>query len=163
MITFLIGLLTAILVLDCLFLGLLVLIQLPKKEAGVGSMLGGGMTDSLLGAGSGNVLTTATQYAAGIFLALALLLSMLKTSQANAGKKKFDSELNKAAATAPAAPAAPTPPSPLKTPPATAPAAAVPAAPTLDASPTAPGANPLENATPTLPGELLGATPTTPK
>ena len=38
MMNLLIGLLTVVLVLDCLFLILLILIQLPKKEAGAGSI-----------------------------------------------------------------------------------------------------------------------------
>lgn len=167
----LIGLLTALLVLTCLFLGLLVLIQLPKKDAGVGSAFGGGMTDSIMGAGSGNVLTMATRYSAGIFLTLCLVLSILKTNQANAGKKDFDKALNQAAATLPAVPtnAAPVVPAGNQTQPA-APAApgeslfpgATPTAPGESlfpgATPTAPGA------TPTAPGESLfpGATPTTP-
>ena len=55
---------------------LLVLMQLPKKEAGAGLAFGGGATDALFGAGSGNVLTKITKYAAVIFFALALLLSV---------------------------------------------------------------------------------------
>src|SRR5271157_1177944 len=67
---FIIGLLTLIMVLDCLLLVLLVLIQLPKKEAGAGLAFGGGYSDALFGAGSGNVMTKITKYAAGIFFAL---------------------------------------------------------------------------------------------
>ena len=44
--------LTVILFLDCLFLVLLVLVQLPKKEAGLGTAFGGGTTDALFGAGA---------------------------------------------------------------------------------------------------------------
>ena len=72
-----IGLLTIIVVLDCLFLILLVLVQLPKKEAGLGQAFGGGATDALFGAGAGNVLTKLTAWCAGIFMVLALLLSIL--------------------------------------------------------------------------------------
>ncbi len=74
--SFLIGLLTVIMVLDCLALILLVLIQLPKKEAGAGLAFGGGATDALFGAGSGNVLTTITKWAAGIFFVLAIGISL---------------------------------------------------------------------------------------
>ena len=49
--------LTVVLFLNCLFLILLVLVQLPKKEAGLGTAFGGGTTDALFGAGAGNVLT----------------------------------------------------------------------------------------------------------
>jgi preprotein translocase subunit SecG len=150
---FLIGLLTTVLVLTCLFLGLLVLIQLPKKDAGVGSAFGGGMTDSIMGAGSGNVLTMATRYSAGIFLVLCLVLSILKTNEANAGKKNFQKALQQAATTTPALPA------PALT---TNVAPVVPAA--KPVTPAAPGESLFPGATPTAPGESLfpGATPTAP-
>jgi len=73
----LIVLFTAALVLDCLLLILLVLIQLPKKEAGMGQAFGGSTTDALFGAGSGTALTKLTKYTAGIFFALTLLISIL--------------------------------------------------------------------------------------
>jgi protein translocase SecG subunit len=78
----LIWFLTFVLVLDCLVLTLLVLIQLPKKEAGMGQAFGGGATDALFGAGSGTALTKMTKYAAGIFFGLTLLISVLFGSQA---------------------------------------------------------------------------------
>ena len=71
------GLLTAVLVLDSLFLILLILVQLPKKEAGVGQAFGGGATDALFGAGTGNALTKMTKYAATIFLGLCLVLYLM--------------------------------------------------------------------------------------
>ena len=70
-------LLTFILVVDCLVLALLVLIQLPKKEAGMGQAFGGGATDALFGAGSGTALTKMTKYTAGIFFLLTMLLAVL--------------------------------------------------------------------------------------
>lgn len=73
---FLIGILTVLLVLDCLLLILLVLIQLPKKEAGAGVAFGGAATDALFGAGTGNVLTKITKYAAGVFFALLLVIGL---------------------------------------------------------------------------------------
>jgi preprotein translocase subunit SecG len=76
---FIIGLLTFVMVLDCLVLVLLVLIQLPKKEAGAGLAFGGAASDALFGAGSGNVLTKVTKYAATIFFVMALLLSILQS------------------------------------------------------------------------------------
>ena len=69
-------LLTVVLFLNCLFLILLVLVQLPKKEAGLGTAFGGGATDALFGAGAGNVLTKLTKWNAIIFLFLCLLLSL---------------------------------------------------------------------------------------
>ena len=80
-----IWLLTFLLVLDCLVLILLVLIQLPKKEAGMGQAFGGGATDALFGSGSGNALTKMTKYAVGIFLVLTLLISVLFGKQARSG------------------------------------------------------------------------------
>jgi preprotein translocase subunit SecG len=73
----LIWLFTFLLILDCLVLMLLVLIQLPKKEAGMGQAFGGGATDALFGAGSGTALTKMTKYTAGIFFVLTLLISMM--------------------------------------------------------------------------------------
>ena len=58
---FIAGILTVLLVLNCLVLILLVLIQLPKKDAGAGMAFGGGAADALFGAGSGNALTKITK------------------------------------------------------------------------------------------------------
>jgi preprotein translocase subunit SecG len=74
---FLIGLLTLAMVVDCFALIFLVLIQLPKKEAGAGLAFGGAATDALFGAGSGTVLTKITKYFAGAFFVLALGISIL--------------------------------------------------------------------------------------
>jgi len=76
-----IGFFTFLLVLDCLVLILLVLIQLPKKEAGMGLAFGGGATDALFGAGSGTALTKMTKYTAAIFFALTMLISVLHARQ----------------------------------------------------------------------------------
>jgi preprotein translocase subunit SecG len=75
---FLAGLLTALLVLNCLVLILLVLIQLPKKDAGAGMAFGGGAADALFGAGSGNALTKITKWATVIFFVMALFLGYLE-------------------------------------------------------------------------------------
>ena len=80
--TILIWLFTFLLILDCLLLILLVLIQLPKKEAGMGQAFGGGATDALFGAGSGTALTKLTKYTAGVFFALTLTISLLHGYQA---------------------------------------------------------------------------------
>ena len=74
---FLIGLMTFILVVNCLVLMLLILIQLPKKDAGAGTAFGSGATDALFGAGTGNALTKMTKYAATIFFVLSISLSIL--------------------------------------------------------------------------------------
>ena len=75
--TFIIGLSTFVLLLVSLMLIFLVLIQLPKKEAGIGVAFGGGATDALFGAGSGTVLTKATKYAAVTFFALAVIIGAM--------------------------------------------------------------------------------------
>jgi preprotein translocase subunit SecG len=93
--TLLINFLTLVLVLDCMLLILLVLIQLPKKEAGMGTAFGGGTTDALFGAGAGNALTNLTKYAAGVFLVLAMSLSVLNTHRMHASRDRIQQELQK--------------------------------------------------------------------
>ena len=73
--------LTILMFLDCIILVFLVLLQLPKKDAGAGMAFGGGATDALFGAGSGNVLTKITKYAAGKFFGLAVVMAMLASQQ----------------------------------------------------------------------------------
>ena len=82
-----IWLLSFLLVLDALILILLILIQLPKKEAGLGQAFGSGATDALFGAGSGTALTKMTKYAAAGFFVLTLSISVLygKQSRGRAG------------------------------------------------------------------------------
>ena len=101
-----IGFLTVLMVLDCVALILLVLIQLPKKESGAGMAFGGGATDALFGAGSGNALTVITKYAAGIFLVLSLTLSILNAQKVKNGIGKKLKETPAAAAPASLPPAA---------------------------------------------------------
>ena len=76
--SFIVGILTFFLVVNCVLLILLILIQLPKKDAGAGMAFGGGTADALFGAGSGNVLTKVTKYSTIIFFALALVLGYLQ-------------------------------------------------------------------------------------
>jgi len=102
---FLIGLLTVVMILDCLFLVLLVLMQLPKKEAGAGLAFGGAATDALFGAGSGNFLTKATKYAAIVFFAFAVVLSVLSNHYAHREGSEFRRQLEMQSKQAPAAPA----------------------------------------------------------
>src|ERR1700734_3172949 len=71
------GFLTVLMFLDCVLLILLVLVHLPKKEAGAGMAFGGAATDALFGAGSGNVLTKITKYVAGIFFGLAIIMALM--------------------------------------------------------------------------------------
>jgi protein translocase SecG subunit len=107
----LIGFLTFILVVTCLLLILLVLVQLPKKEAGAGLAFGAGAVDTLIGAGSGNALTKMTKYAAGIFLGLGVLLAVLNAQRHDSGARRLEQELAKKSAAMPALPAPTTAPS----------------------------------------------------
>ena len=81
--SFVIGVLTFLLVVNCLLLILLVLVQLPKKDAGAGIAFGGGTADALFGAGSGNVLTKITKYAAGVFLGMSVVLGLMQSHVRN--------------------------------------------------------------------------------
>src|ERR1041384_2071356 len=107
--SFLIGLLTVVLVLDCLLLILLVLIQLPKKEAGAGVAFGGGATDALFGAGSGNALTKITKYSAGLFLCLSLALTVLNVQKNKSSSKRLERVLQQQAGKQVGTPPAPAP------------------------------------------------------
>jgi preprotein translocase subunit SecG len=76
--SFIVAVLTFFLVINCALLILLILIQLPKKDAGAGMAFGGAAADALFGAGSGNVLTKVTKYSTIIFFGLALILGYLQ-------------------------------------------------------------------------------------
>lgn len=102
----LIGFLTFVLVVDCLFLMFMILLQLPKKEAGAGIAFGGAATDALFGAGSGNALTKMTKYSASLFIGLALLLSFMNTNRTKDVNRGLEQELLKKA-NAPGAQVAP--------------------------------------------------------
>ena len=110
--SFIIGILTLLLVINSLLLILLVLVQLPKKDAGAGMAFGGGTADALFGAGSGNALTKITKYAAGIFLALSLFLGWLQSnartdSSSTSFTKLVEQKQQQAPVTTPAQPARP--------------------------------------------------------
>ncbi len=121
--TFIIGILTFIMVVDCAALVLLVLIQLPKKDAGAGLAFGGGASDALFGAGSGTVLTKITRWAATAFFILAVGLGILQKNFHGRTTSDFEKRVEQAGRppitatpatpTAPAAqPATPAPGSP---------------------------------------------------
>ena len=76
MMSFFIGLLTVVLVLDCLFLILLVLIQ-KGRGGGLASAFGGGGGNTAFGSKTGDVLTWATSIVFGIFLLLAIALNLI--------------------------------------------------------------------------------------
>lgn len=83
--SFIIALLTVFLVLNSLLLILLVLVQLPKKDAGAGLAFGSGAADALFGAGSGNALTKITKWGTGIFIGVAILIGLLQDHAGSGG------------------------------------------------------------------------------
>lgn len=105
----LIGILTVIEVIVCLFLILIILMQRPRQE-GLGAAFGGGVTDQMFGAQTTNVLQKFTGYLAGALFLLTLVLAVLTTKMQRAkmadGKKMFEAP---PPAVAPATPAAKTP------------------------------------------------------
>jgi preprotein translocase subunit SecG len=116
---FIIVLLTLAMVIDSVILVLLVLIQLPKKEAGGVLAFGAGGADALFGAGSGTMLTKITKYAAAAFFIIAIVLSLMQRMYHNRYTSAFQENLGKTRQTAPAAmPPAATPatPAPSSTP-----------------------------------------------
>ena len=122
---FIAALLTFVLVINCLLLIFLVLIQLPKKDAGAGMAFGAGAADALFGAGSGNALTKITKYSAGALIVLCLLINFVggKSGRDNSGAdflKKVQQKQMQSAAPAPASMTpAPTTPAPAAVPAAT--------------------------------------------
>jgi preprotein translocase subunit SecG len=111
MLLFAIIVLTILMVLDCVVLTFLVLMQLPKKEAGAGLAFGGAATDALFGAGSGNFLTKATKYAGVLFFALAILLSVMQSHRAHEPGSDFLERVKEQQNQQPTLSAPPTPPS----------------------------------------------------
>jgi preprotein translocase subunit SecG len=100
-------LLTVLMFLDCVLLVFLVLLQLPKKEAGAGMAFGGAATDALFGAGSGNVLTKITKYVAGIFFGLAIILAIMASHKPQSGAASLAQKMMQGTAVPLTAPAAP--------------------------------------------------------
>ena len=117
---FIIVLLTLAMVLDSVILVFLVLIQLPKKEAGGVLAFGAGGADALFGAGSGTMLTKITKYAAGAFFVLAIVLSLLQSAYHNRHVSAFGSGLGNTrqqpSMAVPPAATTPTAPAPSSTP-----------------------------------------------
>ncbi|MCX6897813.1 MAG: preprotein translocase subunit SecG [Verrucomicrobia bacterium] len=79
--TFVIGLLLTVQALTCLFLILIVLMQPSKADGGLGAAFGGGTTDTLFGARTGNVLTKGTIWGATILFVTSVLLAILIAHQ----------------------------------------------------------------------------------
>jgi preprotein translocase subunit SecG len=61
---------------DCLFMGLVIMMQRSKQE-GLGAAFGGGFTESIWGAQTSQVLVKATVVAAALFFILSVTLARL--------------------------------------------------------------------------------------
>ena len=72
----LIDILLVIYVVDCAFMGLVIMMQRSKQE-GLGAAFGGGFTESIWGAQTSSVLVKATVWAAAIFFVLSISLARL--------------------------------------------------------------------------------------
>jgi len=118
-----IWILTAIHVVVALFLIGIVLMQ-KSQDQGVGAAFGGGVTDSVFGAGTTTALVRITIWCASIMLGTTLLLAVLHSRR---GNTESGSVLQRALQSAPAATTAPVIPQ-VALPPA-APATPAPAAP----------------------------------
>lgn len=92
--SFFIGVLTFFLVINCAVLILLVLVQLPKKDAGAGLAFGGGAADALFGAGSGNALTKITKYATTVFFLLALSIGIMQDRAHRGNTAAFEQQVD---------------------------------------------------------------------
>jgi protein translocase SecG subunit len=117
---FIVGLLTFVTVCNALLLILLVLVQLPKKDAGAGMAFGGGTADALFGAGSGNALTKITKNATLAFILLCLFIGYLHDKvHADNSAADFLKQVQAKQMSAPAMQPAPvaTPPATTATPP----------------------------------------------
>jgi preprotein translocase subunit SecG len=80
--SFVIGLLTFVLILTSLFLVLVVLMQPAKADGGMGAVMGGGSMESTFGADTSNVLGRATIRATILFFIVSFALYMSHVYQA---------------------------------------------------------------------------------
>jgi preprotein translocase subunit SecG len=129
----LLDILTVVLIIVSLLLILLVLAQPAKSDGGMGSALGGGMAESVLGGSHGTVTSKLTIKMAIAFFVLSFILylgNVYQRSHANGGSQALPN------LTVPAMPSAAKPIVPVTIPPA--PAAAGPTTTTPAATPTKP-------------------------
>jgi preprotein translocase subunit SecG len=68
-------------VIDCVFMGLVIMMQRSKQE-GLGAAFGGGVTESVFGAQTSQVLVKATVWAAIFFFLLSISLARLYSHRA---------------------------------------------------------------------------------
>ena len=87
----LIALLSLILILLCLFTLLVVMVQKPKGDGGMGAALGGGAMEAALGAETGSLLTKITRTAVISFFGLTFILYLINI----ASNKRIAAEASK--------------------------------------------------------------------
>lgn len=106
--------LTFLLVLVSLFLGLLVLVQKPRSDSGLGTAMGGGVAEATFGAETGNVLTRSTIVLAVAFFVLGFAAYLGQIYIAKHKDKSVETLPSAPVSTAPAMPApeAPVAPAP---------------------------------------------------
>lgn len=80
MYTFFVFLLTFVLVCTSGFIILVILMQRPSANSGLGSALGGGAAESAFGGETTKILTKWTIYGVVLFFLVSLLLNMMYTS-----------------------------------------------------------------------------------
>ena len=80
---FLLGFGIVALVLLCLFIILIILMQRPSANAGMGSALGGGAAEQAFGSETGNILTRATVWATIAFFVISFSLFLGTQKQIN--------------------------------------------------------------------------------
>ncbi|MGD0058433.1 MAG: preprotein translocase subunit SecG [Verrucomicrobiia bacterium] len=154
----LIGLLTAVHILVALFVILLVLMQ-KSSEQGVGAAFGGGMTETVFGAGTTTALVRMTIWCASLLLATTLILAVLYSHRT----KTRGSLMRRTLATMPAAPTGPATESPAfpfaSQPPASATPNATPGTPATPAASQPPPAAPATSPTAPPSSTPAGKTP----
>ncbi len=144
----LIGILTAVHILVALFLIVLVLMQ-KSSEQGIGAAFGGGMTETVFGAGTTTALVRMTIWCACLLLATTLILAVLHSHRG----RSSGSLMQRTLSTTPMMPAPSQPAFPMNPQPSAAPT------PTTPAAPGAPAATPSQTRTPPPPAAPTSKTP----
>jgi preprotein translocase subunit SecG len=94
--SYLVTILTGLLVFVCGLMIVTILMQRPKNE-GLGAAFGGGLTDNLFGAQTTTVLTKFTVWLGALFFVLTLLISLLQ-AHLTTGQTEIQKQLMKAPA-----------------------------------------------------------------
>ncbi len=118
----------------CILVVLIILMQRPSANAGMGAALGGGAAESVFGGESANVLSRMTSTLTVILFILSFGLYLGFVAREKKAPSALDAASTAAPATAPAAPA----PAPVTATPAPAAATPAPASPAAPAAPAAP-------------------------